>query len=147
MKISWSYRITILYLGFVGIIVSLVIISSRNKEELVAKDYYSQELKYQDRIDAANNANALTKSIEHFIDEENIILTIPLTLLTKDLTGEIHFFCPSDSKKDKKIKLQFNVEGKQIVPKTSLHTGVYKMYLSWTSDHKNYFKENIITIN
>jgi hypothetical protein len=146
MKLSWSYRITILYLGFVGIILTLVIICSRNKEELVAPDYYAQELKYQERIDAVNNANALTETVEHNVDEKQITLQMPLDLITKDLKGEISFFCPSDSKKDKQFVMTFNSEGKQLIQKNNLQKGIYKMRLSWMSSGKNYFKENTITI-
>jgi len=147
MKLSWSYKITILYLGFVGIIVTLVVISGNNKEELVSKDYYAQELKYQERIDAANNAGALTESIEHNIDKKNITLSIASGLMTGDLKGEVYFFCPSDSKKDQTFILDFNKDGKQILSTNKLRPAVYKMRLSWRSNNKNYFKENIVTIH
>lgn len=147
MKLSWSYRITILYLGFVAIILTLVVIAGRNKEELVAPDYYAQELKYQERIDAANNADALTETIEHNVDEKQITLQIPLTLVTKDFKGEISFFCPSDSKKDKQFIMNFDSDGKQLIPKKLLQKGVYKMRLSWSSSGKKYFKENTISIH
>ncbi len=144
---SWSYKITILYLGFVTIIITLITICSRNKEELVAMDYYAQELKYQDKIDATNNEFALKESIDHQVNEKQIVLSVPLNWLSKGLNGEIFFYCPANSKKDVGIKMQFDSTGKQFILKTRLLKGTYKMRLSWISEKKNYYKENIITVN
>ncbi|MGZ3900705.1 MAG: FixH family protein [Bacteroidia bacterium] len=146
MKLSWSYRITFLYLGFVGIIVTLVTISSRNKEELVAKDYYAQELRYQDKINAINNEKALAESISHQVDESSITLMLP-AVLEKEISGEINFYCPADSKKDISFKMMFNKEGKQVISKSKVQRGIYKLRLSWNVSGKSYFKEEVITIN
>ncbi len=129
-----------------AIIITLVITASRNKEELVAKDYYSQELKYQDKIDAINNEAALVKSIDHEVKSDLIVLALPPNLLKNELSGEIVFYCPSDSKKDLKIKMEFDTAGKQFIPTKLLQKGVYGMKLSWDGNGKKYFKEHVITI-
>ena len=144
MKLSWSYRITFLYLGFVGIIVTLVTISSRNKEELVAKDYYAQELRYQDKINAINNEKSLPKSIEHEVDGSGVTLLFPAET-GKELVGEINFYCPSDSKKDALFKMIVDAEGNQVISKDKLQRGVYKLRLTWSLSGKNYFREDVIS--
>ena len=140
---SWSYRITVLYLGFVGIIVTLVVIASRQKIELESKDYYLQELKYQDKLDAIKNTNELTASITHVVNDNVIELNLPAE--QKIVTGEIYFFCPSNSDNDVKIKMNFE-NGQQQIQKSLLKPGAYKMRLSWSAQNKNYFKEEVITI-
>lgn len=146
MNLSWSYRIMFLYLGFVGIIVTLVTISSRNKEELVSKDYYAQELLYQDKINAINNEKALRESISHQVSESSVIFALPLEFIGK-INGDISFYCPADSKKDVSFKMLFGKEGQQIISKTELKKGIYKLRLSWNVSGKQYFKEDVITIN
>jgi hypothetical protein len=143
---SWSYRITALYLGFVGIIVTLVVIANRENIELESKDYYQQELKYQDKLDAIKNANGLSKTIEHTVSDDRIILFIPFDLISKDLTGEIYFYCPANSENDLKVKMNFDDKGQQVINRSKLKPGAYKMRLSWTSSGKNYFKEEVISI-
>jgi len=140
---SWSYRITALYLGFVGIIITLVVIASRQKIELESKDYYLQELKYQDKLDAIKNTNELTASITHIVNENAIVLNLPLEQGT--VTGEIYFFCPANSDNDVDVKMNF-YNGQQQIQKSLLRPGAYKMRLSWTAQNKNYFKEEVITI-
>ncbi len=142
---SWSYRITILYLGFVAIIVTLVTIASRQKIELESKDYYLQELKYQDKIEAIENTGKLTWNMQHSVDAENITLMIPSEYVSS-VVGEIYFFCPANSDNDLTVKMNFDKEGKQIISKSKLKAGAYKLKLSWSASGKNYFKEEVITI-
>lgn len=129
-----------------ALILTLVFVSMNNKEELVAKDYYAQELKYQEKIDAINNTNLLRETLMHNVSDDNITLTMPTSLLTKDLSGEIYFFCPSNSTKDLKIKMAFDKNGNQIISKNKLQKGIYTMKLEWKSSGNNYFKEEVITI-
>ncbi len=143
---SWGIRITIVYTGFVILISSLVFISSTNKSELVAKDYYAQELKYQDRIDAIENEKQLKISVECKLDADKITLTYPQIEFSKTFNGEILFFRPSDSSKDLKIKLKFDENGRQIIQKTKLTKGIYKMCITWNNNNKTFYKEQIITI-
>lgn len=142
---NFGVKITILYLSFVGLILTLVFLAYGHKVELVSKDYYAQELKYQDKIDAINNANALDKSISHQVNKNAIALEINPELLTPDFSGTVYFFRPSDSEKDKQVKMVFN-ENKQVIPTLELIRGAYKMQLTWTSGNKNYFKEEVIFV-
>ena len=146
MKMNWGYRITILYLGFMVIILTLVTICMKQTVELESKDYYAQELKYQERIDATKNANALSAGIEHEVNGKQIILSIPIEQLSKDFFGEIYFFCPSDGLKDIRVNMHFDATGKQVYNGAGLQKGVYKMKLSWRSNGKNFYKEDIINI-
>jgi nitrogen fixation protein FixH len=142
---SWSYRITVLYLGFVGIIVTLVTIASRQKIELESKDYYQQELRYENKLQAIENTNQLNWKIEHAVNAESITLTIPASEV-KSLSGEVYFFCPADSDNDLKLKMNFCKDGKQIIPRSQLKKGAYKLKLSWSASGKDYFREEVITL-
>lgn len=146
MKLSWSYRIVILYAGFMALIITMVTICMKQTVELESKDYYAQELKYQDKIDAMHNAGSLKTSIEHEVTNKQIVLSIPTEMIGKDFVGEVYFFCPANSAKDFKTKMQFDSNGKQVINKNVLQSGCYKMKLSWQNDGKSYFKESIITI-
>jgi hypothetical protein len=138
---SWGYRITILYLGFVGIIVTLVTISSQNKEELVSKDYYAQELMYQKKLDAINNEKDLAETIKHQVTDSAIVLFFN----SDAVSGTVNFFCPSDSKKDKSFAIKFN-KGVQKIKTKDLMKGAYKMQMSWKLLDKSYFREEIVNI-
>ncbi len=65
---NFGSKITVLYLSFVGLILTLVFMCFGQKVELVSKDYYAQELKFQDKIDAINNEKGLSGSISHSLN-------------------------------------------------------------------------------
>lgn len=141
---SWGIKITVLYLGFVAIILTLVFTCFRHKTELESKDYYAKELKFQDQIDASLNSNALTQPISYNIMDRSIQIVLPKEIVSEQLSGTIYFMRPSDSTKDKTIALNTDEEGIQMID-PGFVKGVYKMQISLKSGDKNYFKEAIIT--
>jgi hypothetical protein len=56
---NFGVKITALYLGFVALILTLVFMSFGQKVELVSKDYYAQEIAFQDKINSINNERSL----------------------------------------------------------------------------------------
>ena len=143
---SWGTKIAVLYIGFVALIITLVVISMNQKVDLVSKDYYSQEVKYQERIDATNNANAGEKQITFRANPEHVVFTYNAALLTKDFSGEIYFLRPSDAEKDLHIKMSPDMDGMQSVEVSQLSHGMYKLQLSWTINGKKYFHEDVVFI-
>ena len=141
---SWGIRITVLYLGFMALILTLVFTCMGNKSELESKDYYARELKFQDQLDATNNANALQKPIDYVIRERSVQLIFPQEILSADFSGEVNFIRPSDSSKDKKITLKPGAEGMQMID-PGFAKGVYKMQVVVKSKGKSYFKEATLT--
>lgn len=143
---SWGIRITVLYMSFVTLILTLVYITTNNKEELESKDYYKQELAYQSKIDAITNANLLASPINYEVNGKIIDITIPAELQTKDFLGEIYFFRPSDASKDLNLKFNVGGSGKISITDSKLLKGVYKMKITINSNGKKYIKEEVINI-
>lgn len=143
---NFGKKITILYLSFVALIVTMVVMCFGQKVELVSEDYYAQELQFQNKITAVNNEKALGGSIHHFVNGKTITLTLDSNLAGANIEGTITFFRPSDSSKDLKVKMNFN-NGEQVIDNNALVHGTYKLQMNWVSDHKSYFKEEVIFIN
>lgn len=143
---SWGIKITLLYLGFVGIILTLVFTCFRHKTELEYKDYYAKELDFQSQIDATRNAGALTAPIDYVIRDRSVQIVLPKEVVSESLKGTVHFIRPSDASKDKTISLMPGEDGIQMIDPGFIK-GVYKMQLSFNSKGKSYFKEAVITFN
>jgi nitrogen fixation protein FixH len=143
---NFGVKITVLYISFVVLILTMVFMCFGQDVELVSSDYYAQEIQFQDKINAINNEKKLGESIQHSINKKEIVLTIDSVLLSNDFEGTINFFRPSDSSKDLKLKMKF-ANNEQVVSCKSLIHGAYKLQLSWTSNKTNYFKEEVIFIN
>ncbi len=143
---NFGVKITVLYISFVVLILTMVFMCFGQDVELVSADYYAQEIQFQDKINAINNEKSLGESIQHSINKNEIVLTIDSVLLSNDFEGTINFFRPSDSSKDLKLKMKF-ANNEQVVSRKNLIHGAYKLQLSWTSNKTNYFKEEVIFIN
>ena len=74
---NWGKKITIVYLAFVALIVTLVIVSVRQKVDLVTPDYYAKELNYQADINKINNAKALATPLKCVLQGQSILVTFP----------------------------------------------------------------------
>jgi hypothetical protein len=143
---SWSTKITILYLGFVGIILTLVIICFGHKTELESKDYYVKEIKFQEQIDAATNSDQLANPITYKVMDRAVRIVLPKEVMSLGMNGTIFFLRPSDSSKDKNIPLATDEDGIQMID-PGFVKGVYKMQISFKSMGKDYFKEAVINFN
>ena len=143
---SWGIKIAVLYTGFIGLTVFMVVMSMRQKIDLVSEDYYNKELAYQSKIDEMKNAEALTATITHTFTNTDLELQFQPEFKTKKLTGQILFFRPSDSSKDFELPITLNEDGQQKIGLNKLSKGMYKMQISWKADNTPYYSEETIVI-
>ncbi len=143
---NFGNKLTILYLSFVSLIITLVTLCYKQDVELVSADYYAEEIQFQDKIDATHNAKKTEYSIHHVVSKNEIALTVDSALLADDFKGSITLFRPSDSKMDVTYPMKF-INHKQVIESNILTRGVYKLQLSWVSNKIPYFKEEVIFIN
>ena len=113
---SWGIKITILYIGFVVLIVTMVAMTMSQKVDLVSKDYYAQELKFQDKIDQSNRANALIEPLNWMVSNGKIEINFPKEFKNQKITGTINLFRPSDASLDKKIAVSSLQNGNKSFP-------------------------------
>ena len=65
MRISWGIKITMLYMAFVVLIVTMVVASSHQHFDLVSDKYYADEIVYQKTIDAGKKPVIIVGAGEH----------------------------------------------------------------------------------
>jgi hypothetical protein len=143
---NWGNKLLLTFIVFVGGMSYLIYRSVNTNFELVDKDYYKNELQYQQVIDATKSANALSSAVQvRQANDGKIILELPEEMKDKIISGDIQFYCAYNSERDKKFELQLN-DGVQLFnPKTVL-PGNYTVRINWSSDGKKYFSEKPLTI-
>ncbi len=145
MKLSWGYKIAGAYLIFVAGMLFLVVKANSKKFDLVTKDYYGEELKYQQVIDQAANVTALSSSMEVEKNGAELLIRFPAEMRNVKKEIEFYLYCPADAKKDFKKYLVVNeIEFKQVVPGDSY--GLYEIRLTWLADGKKYYYEKKIIL-
>jgi hypothetical protein len=147
MKFNWGIGIAMLYTGFVIGILTLVVMSSRQKVDLVAENYYEEELIFQRKIDKIERTKALTEPLLWGVNQEGVQLQFPENMNGRKITGKVKFYCPSDNRKDKEFAINPAADLSQLIPATQLASGRYKLQVEWQADSTTYWNEGAIVIN
>jgi hypothetical protein len=138
---NWGKGITLIYIGFVILIGSMVYITTQQKFDLVSEDYYDQEIKFQDKINAAANAAALGSKVEFLLTANELIITMPDQLNMNTLKGNLLCYNSSDSKHDITFNLKPDETGKQIISREKFSHCQYILKLSFQDEGKSFYVE------
>lgn len=145
MQISWGWKIALVYIGFVGLIVTLVFKSVHQHVDLVAPDYYAQEIAYQKVIDAGKNQSALSAPVQVYANSEHVSFEFPKEFATQQIAGSIQFYAPANAQMDKRFTLAL-ADNKFEVARAALGNTNYQVKISWDADGKKYFQETDLNL-
>lgn len=113
---------------------------------LVSKNYYEQEIKYQDVINAKNNANELTEPIRMERQANHLVFQLPEEVNRDLQNADVVLYHRADDKKDQKVTLVPNGTGTYSVPLTQRMKGHYDIKVSLQTSSKSYYKEFPVTL-
>ncbi|WP_207491910.1 FixH family protein [Aridibaculum aurantiacum] len=143
---SWGNRLVAVFVAFAALMGTLVYLCMKQNIELVSKDYYADELRYQDKIDGMNNANKITDVVITGSDNQ-VIITMPKEQQGLVLTGEAWFYCATNASSDRKLPLQVNEQGQFVIEKSRLARANYTLKLSWQAGDDHFHTEKFIEVN
>lgn len=141
---SWGNKLVLVFVVFVALMATLVYKAINTKFELVTKDYYKEELRYQDKIDGAANAK-IAGEIKLVQDASTVTLQLPVSLRSSTAEADAWFYCKTDATKDLRLTITIE-EGQYSFDKASLAKGSYQLKLQLTSDGKQYYYKEYITV-
>lgn len=140
MKIHWGYLIASAYLGFSVLIIFLVWNSSSQQVDLVADDYYAQEVKYQQTVDAGRRTSGKEINISQTTDKVVVAWTngkVPVN------GAKITCYRPSSRQGDFTVTATADTP-LTYISKSKFMTGKYTIKISWEVQGKQHFyQENI----
>lgn len=142
---GWGKKITLVYIGFVALIITMVVISMRQKVDLVSKDYYAKELNYQSDINKMSNAKALKSELKCSVVNNTIELIFPEEHANKNIDAIAFVYKPSDNKSDKEIKFT-STEGRYVFSTQDFVKGMYKIKVDWKVDNIEYQTEKVVVL-
>ena len=145
IKAGWGFRIALLYGGFVVFMVTLVTLSMKQDFQLVSKDYYDQELQYQQVIDAGKNQSALSAPVHLEKTDTEVRLTLPPEFEQAAVKGTVSFYAQANAAWDARFELE-PVSNMQRIPRAQLHPTNYKVKISWEAAGRNYYQETALNL-
>lgn len=141
---NWGKSIIVAFVLFAAFIATLVVICVREDISLVSKDYYKEELLYQDQVERMNNTAQLKEKPVITIVGNN--LQIEFAQFGKVESGEMKLFCPSNSAMDKNFKLESSQQSTKFFSLEGLQNGMYRVKFLWKMEGKEFYQEEIINI-
>lgn len=145
-KINWGTGIVIAFVLFISFILGLVYIMSTDaayEYDLVAEDYYKDELEYQHRIDMLNNAKKLPENVSLQKVENGISIVFPKNIDVKDIQGTIYLYRPSNRVLDKTIPISLDSHT-YFIANEILIGGRWDVHVQWSISGKEYLFKNSI---
>lgn len=143
---NWGHGITVVFLSFVVLMLTMVYQTFQHTFDLVADNYYEQEIHYQQTINQSINAQELAVQPTLKVEKGQVLILFPNDLAQLTASGELYFFRSSNAALDIKKALQLDSSGQQIISTQEFETGLYTLKLSWQTDGKHYYKEDQVYI-
>jgi len=134
MKINWGTSIVIAIVAFMSFILFFVIkmsVNSKYDHDLVATEYYKNELVFQEEIDKEQNLKLLSAPIQLEQKVEGISIVFPSELQPKDIQGKVFLYRPSNKKMDIEIPLSIS-SNILFLPKKDLVGGRWDIIVDFT---------------
>jgi len=121
-------------------ILGFVINSFQHDTELVAEDYYAQEIAYQNRMEQQSNAIAV--DIQTSFNDGGLVLQYPQN--ADQWSGKIAFFRPSNQHLDFELPIKADESLQQHIAQDQLIAGLWRLKFYWKEQGKEYYVEKSV---
>jgi hypothetical protein len=121
---------------------------SRHPADLVANDYYEQEVRYQGQMDRLQRAQerAQLASVSYDAGKQQIRIALAPSATQTKASGSIQLYRPSAVDQDRQIQLEPDANGTQTIDAAALAPGLWKVRVSWSADGQDYFLDRKVVI-
>lgn len=137
---NWGNRLALVITLFVTGILIMVFKAGTFNTDLVATDYYEQELQYQKVIDAGKRTSNLKSEVKIYVLDKGIEILLPEEMNGHLINANIWLYCVADKNKDRRKKVQTS-NGKLIMETLPENKGAYEIKLDWEREGVSYYYE------
>ena len=128
---NWGRSLILVFIVFAAFMGYLVYRASGTHFDLVSKEYYKDELRYQDKIDGFRNAAAM-EAVQLRVDSTCILqIRFPEQMKGKPVQGSLWLYCKTDAGKDLHIPLAEDTTGMRVINVSGKASGKYQAKLHW----------------
>lgn len=146
MKWNWGTGIFLFIVLFIAACFAFLYYARHQVWNLVEEDYYPKELRYEERLQATRNANALVPPVAITLGTENLEVGFPESFRGVALKGSILVYRPSDEKMDVTLPLGADTSLIKRIPVSRLARGRFVVKVEWTAAGKGFYTEKDIYV-
>ncbi len=144
----WPVSIISLFVVAIIGFATFVAFCNRHPVDLVAPDYYDQEVRYQDQMDRVKRTreSAAGAAVSFEPAQKAIVIALPAEHCKTQLTGRIDLYRPSARNLDRQFPLAPGPDGLQRIDAADLQTGLWRVRVSWTANRQDYFLDQKVVL-
>ena len=144
----WPYAIIVFCALFVTGTIGLIVMACSQRVDLVSKDYYEQELRFQGQIDRTERTRreASQAAVAYDAADQHITVSLPPGQARGNVSGSIELYRPSAAGMDRAVKLELDANGIQRLDAAGLAPGLWKVRVTWTAEKQNYYLEQKVVV-
>lgn len=131
---TWGKGIIIALSTFIVFITVLVVLFFMNRVDLVASDYYEQEINYEADINAKLNWQNAGAEFSFIADDENLALLLPEGIGVDEFVLELKR--PNDMKQD--LRYEIKSTHTFLIARKDLKDGLYEFRISGQAEDTTY---------
>jgi hypothetical protein len=146
---NWGIKLMIAMICFIIFILGMVFYMIGKTDALVSNDYYEQDVRYQQVIQAKENLQKLHSNIETIYQRENnrLLIKFPSQLNMQKAKGKIQCMKLSDATQDFSTDLQISPQNEQTITLPENRMGSWKIMIRWKIENMPYQFEKELVIN
>jgi hypothetical protein len=137
--------IVVAFVLFTLFIATLVTVCVRQDIPLVTKNYYEEELEFQDQITRLQNTEALIDQPDIRITDNNVVV-VTYSRLPEVEHGKLKLFRPSDAGLDQTFVIDATSSTSTRFTIDHPVRGLYKAQFAWKQSGKEYFIEKVVVL-
>jgi hypothetical protein len=142
---NWGKSIVVAFILFASFIGTMITIMMKQDIGLVTKNYYAEDLAFQNQLERKENTAQLELKPEVVI-EQNQLLKVYFPSVSYVEEGEVKLVRPSSEKLDQRFSLLPSADSVQVFNLNPLAPGPYRVKLLWKTEGKEFYLEKLIVI-
>lgn len=147
--LAWPIGIMVTYAVFMLFLFGYLAFARSQRVDLVASDYYQQEIAYQQQIDRLERTSALAHkpTIEYEPVTGVVTLRFPENIEPAQVQGRLTLFRPSNAALDITTPIHLNTAGEQVIRTQKLRKGLWRVKLLWRLNGLEYYVEDVLEVS
>jgi len=131
-------------LGLAG----FVVFCQLHPSELVANDYYEQEIRYHAEMERLKRAHEISEhvSVTFDVSARRVVVALPREHAVAGATGVIQLYRPSEARLDRSCELRLRDDGTQDLETGTLRPGLWRVRIRWVHQGQEYLAERRLEV-